>query len=329
MTQTFTTLDQPEHRQISWWQEVLSEVYYNLEVDRGPSEGLRGKIIEDQFPGLAITRFAADGQRVMRTSARIAADDDDYLVLVFPRREPLYYSHAGRNGFVEPGGYVLVQTRAFYELSCPDGFQNLTIKVEAERLRRRLPFAEDHCACAFPNDQRMASLVIDFADWLMDHHAEMPPAVCRQMSGQLEELIVTLLGAEADDARSLDRPDVPHLRRRIESYVREHLTDPDLSAKGVAEAFGISPSYLHRLFRSADTSFWHWVLGNRLQQAYERLTHPNYAHNSIAEIAYASGFSHQAHFSTMFRRRFGAAPRDARMVASGSARPAAWSMHLS
>ncbi|MEQ8655103.1 MAG: helix-turn-helix domain-containing protein [Kiloniellales bacterium] len=328
MRQTFSTLDQPEHRQLSWWQEVLSEVYYNLEVDRGPGEGLRGKIVENGFEGLSITRFAADGQRVMRTSRRIAADDDDHLVFVFPRSEQLYYSHAGRNGFVGPGGYVMVQTRAFYELSCPDGFENITIKVQAERLRRRLPFAEDHCGCSFPNDRRMAALVTDFADWLMAHHNEMPPAVSRQMSGQLEELIVSLLGAESDQGQMPDRPAALHLRRRIEAYAREHLVDPDLSAKGVAETFGISTSYLHRLFRSADTSFWHWVLGNRLQHAYERLTHPNNAHRSIAEIAYASGFSHQAHFSTLFRRQFGVAPRQAQMMASGPTRPAAWSNHL-
>ncbi len=329
MAQTFSTLDQPADRQIAWWQEVLSDIYYNLEVVSGHSDGLRGRIVDETFDGLGISRFAADNQRVLRTSQRIAADNDDYLVLVFPRREQLYFSHAGRNGFVEPGGYVMVQTRSFYELTCPDSFENLTVKVPAERLRRRLPFAEDHCACAFPNDRRMAGIVADFAEWMMERRRDMPEAIAQQMSGQLEELIVALLDSEVDRAESFGRPGVAQLRRRIEAYTRDHIFDPDLSAKSVAESFGISTSYLHRLFRSADLSFWHWVLGNRLQRAYERLTHPNYAHCTIAEIAYASGFSHQAHFSTMFRRRYGIAPREAQNLARGKAGLAAWAVHVS
>ncbi len=324
MSQTFSTLDQPADRQISWWQGVLSEIYYNLEVMSDHSDGLRGKIVEDEFDGLSITRFAADRQRVMRTSRRIALDDDDFLVLVFPRNKQLYYSHAGRNGFVEPGGYVMVQTRSFYELTCPDDFSNLTVRVPAERLRQRLPFAEDHCACAFPNDMRMARFVAEFADWMMERREEMPEALRRQMGSQLEELVVALLVSEAEQDAGPERPGVPQLRRRIEAYTREHLFDAELSAQAVAEAFGISTSYLHRLFRTADTSFWHWVLANRLQEAYERLTHPNYAHCTIAEIAYASGFSHQAHFSTMFRRHFGVAPREAQSLARGNARLNAW-----
>ena len=313
MPRTFSTSDLSPDRQISWWQEVLSEIYYKLEVYSSHTDELWGRIVEYDLDELSITRFSADEQRVLRTSSRIANDDDDSFVLVMPYREHLYYSQAGRNGVLASGGYVLVQTREFYELSCPDGFENITIKMPARLLRQRLPFVEDHCACAFPNDAKMAAIVADFTRWIVAHRVDMSKELAAQMAGQLVDMVAALLESEtrgADGACS--NPSQLRLRKSIQDYTREHMLDPELSACGVARTFGISPSYLHRIFRPAGMSFWRWVMESRLQRAYEDLTHPTSAHTTIASIAYANGFTSQAHFSTLFRRQFGLSPREAR-----------------
>ena len=122
----FSTLDYPEHKQLGAWQEIMSDVYYSVEIKRALNRGLRGHITQYDIANVSITRFDADEQRVFRTQSRISRDPDDSYVFVAPVRKELYFSHAGRSGFVKPGGYVLVRTSEFYELSCPDGFMNKT-----------------------------------------------------------------------------------------------------------------------------------------------------------------------------------------------------------
>lgn len=312
MARTFNTSLLPAERQVAWWQEVMSEVYYKVDVYSSHTDGLRGQIVEHELDALSITFFSADNQRVLRTSSKIVADDDDSFVLVIPKREHLFYSQAGRNGFLPPGDGVLVQTQAFYELSCPDDFENITIKMPARLLRQRIPFAEDHCARAYPTDHAMTAIISDFAHWIVEHRETMPEPLVAPMAGQLVDMVAALLESEARQAEDLDRPTHHQLRMRIEAYAREHMFEPELNARRVAEAVGISPSYLHRLFRPAGISFWRWVIENRLQRAYEMLTHPAYAQRSIAQIAYGSGFANQAHFSHLFRKQFGLPPRDAR-----------------
>ena len=46
MARTFTPSLLPAERQISWWQEIMSEVYYKLEVYSDHTEDLRGHIVE-------------------------------------------------------------------------------------------------------------------------------------------------------------------------------------------------------------------------------------------------------------------------------------------
>lgn len=319
MPRAFTSIDQPPARQLRWWQEVLSDIYYNLEVISPHRDGLFGRIVEHDFGCASITEFAADSQRVLRTRSRIAMDDADSFVLVIPLRQPLFYNQSGRSGFCEPGSYVLVQTREFYELSCPDGFANVTVKLPGDRVRARIPFAEDHCARAFAPQPEMGRLLRDYAIWLLEHRAAMPDALAMQMSEQLLDLLAALLASEAGHAGASGRKAAAKLRRRIHAYLAEHLFDPDISPAKVADAFGISVTYLYQLFRPAGVPIGRWIVANRLQRGYEMLTLPRHQGHSIAEIAYTVGFNSQSHFSDAFRRQFGITPSQARQAMRGGA----------
>ncbi len=77
MARHFTTSSQPDGRKLAWWQDVLSDVYYNLEVFSDHRDGLRARIDEQVFGPASITLFDADNQRVLRTRSRIARDADD------------------------------------------------------------------------------------------------------------------------------------------------------------------------------------------------------------------------------------------------------------
>ncbi len=315
MDRAFTTTDRPPGAQLRWWQEVLSDVYYNVEVHSSHRDGLYGRIVEHEIGCASVTSFAADQQRVLRSRRRIAMDSEDSFVLVMPTRQPLFYSQAGRSGYRSPGSYVLVNTQSFYELACPDGFANITVKLPAAKLRQRLPDAEDHCAAAYPADQRLAAVLRDYALWLVGQRKALPARLAESFSEQLLDLLVALLESEREEERDRTSPAAVALRRRICSYLQEHLYEPELSPTRVAEAFGISTSYLHRLFRPAGMTLGRWISANRLQRGYEMLTLPRHGQRSIAEIAYAVGFTSQAHFSEAFRRQFGTAPSQARLRA--------------
>lgn len=315
IARAFTTLDQPAGRQLPWWQEILSDVYYNVEVLSRHRDGLYGRIIEHEIGHTSITQFSADDQRVLRTRSRIAMDDDNSFVLVMPLEGKLFYNQSGRSGICEPGSYVLVQTREFYELSCSDGFSNVTLKLPGNMVRSRIPFAEDHCASGQAARSGMARLISDYALWLVDHSETMPEAVALQMSEQLLDLLAASLCGEVNSSPELRQSSAICLRRRIHEYLGEHLFDADLTPRDVAEALGISCTYLYQLFRPAGMPIGRWIVASRLQRGYEMLTMPRYLDRSVAEIAYAVGFSSQSHFSDAFRRQFGLTPSQARKVA--------------
>ncbi len=99
------------------------------------------------------------------------------------------------------------------------------------------------------------------------------------------------------------------LLHRIGQTVERRLDDPDLTPARVAQIEGISERYLQKLFEGSGDNFTHYLRERRLHRTWVDLANPAEAHQSVSEIAYRCGFSDAAHFSRVFRERYGLSPR--------------------
>lgn len=89
-------------------------------------------------------------------------------------------------------------------------------------------------------------------------------------------------------------------------YITQHLTE-DLSLNVVANHVSLSPTYFHGFFKRALGKTLHeYVEEKRISRAIELMLSTDM---TLAEIAYACGFSSQSYFSSAFKRKMNAAPR--------------------
>jgi AraC-like DNA-binding protein len=102
------------------------------------------------------------------------------------------------------------------------------------------------------------------------------------------------------------------LRQRISQYIRERVSDADLTPRAIAENNGISLSYLHRIFNEHGTTVTSYVLDQRLNLAYEKLANPLGPQMTVAEVGYSVGFKSASHFSKSFAARYNMTPTDVR-----------------
>lgn len=308
---SFSTHDYSQDKQLGAWQEIMSDVYYSVEVKRTFKEGLRGQIRQYDIGPVSITTFDSDEQRVFRTGPRIARDPDDSFVFVTPVRKELFFSQAGRSGFVRPGGYVLVSTSEFYELSCPDGFINWTVKIPGNELRRRIPDIEDYCACRFSNNLPMAHIARQHVRSIALTFGNMGPPNELSLASNLIDAISLVVSSETQGPGG-DSHSHYRIRRRIMDYTRQNIQNPNLSPKVIAEANGISISYLYKLFQSSGTTVGECILAQRLQAAYELVSTSARTKITVSEAAYSVGFRNLSHFSRVFREKYRISPSEIR-----------------
>ena len=138
-----------------------------------------------------------------------------------------------------------------------------------------------------------------------------PHGIKPYLTGLAELVLRSALRSE------LNRADAIATRRRdAVEFIKEHLSDPGLSADRIADALFISRRRLYQLFDDGDG-----VSGRirqlRIDRAKELLGDPAHAVKGIGEISRQCGFANAAHFSRTFRKVVGQTPRDYRDQALG------------
>jgi AraC-like DNA-binding protein len=101
-------------------------------------------------------------------------------------------------------------------------------------------------------------------------------------------------------------------RENARAFISAHLADPNLTPSVVAVSQGISTRYLHKLFTSEGQSVATFIRERRLEQCRRDLIDPKQTQRTVMEIALQWGFNDAAHFSRVFKSRFGVSPTEYR-----------------
>jgi AraC-like DNA-binding protein len=140
---------------------------------------------------------------------------------------------------------------------------------------------------------------------LLQRLVDDPFVVTGSVQDQVLDLLHTLTtghGTSAGTARLL----------AAKTHITEHLCDHDLTAQSVARAVGVTARHLNRAFAAEGTTVARYVQARRLEAARADLTAPELAVYRVADIAARWGFASQAHFTRLFRARFGRTPSEVR-----------------
>lgn len=107
-------------------------------------------------------------------------------------------------------------------------------------------------------------------------------------------------GRESDQSRSLVRA--------VFCFVDGNLSNPRISARQVAERFGISQRYVHKMFATSGVTFSAYVVHKRLVHVCADLLSPECSKIPIYEIAYRWGFNDLSAFHRSFKLKFACSP---------------------
>ncbi len=308
----FTTDAYPRHLRRDAWREAMARL--RLPIGRIPDT--------DQFHAQVTCLISPMGMEfalVSTTPLEIAGRNTDqpaalWLCVLLEGEARL----EGDQGevVIAPGDVVYGPTGTAATLRYASRARLLFVTVPRVALDHRLigpmPPRIGHLAAGAGLGHVFSGLLRAAADALEDLTADQ----LRPLEIALTEFLVAVLASEGGAASlgGAAGARASHLHR-IRQTIEVLLADPDLTLAKVAQADGVSPRYLQKLFASAQESFSHYLLARRLERCRGDLASPLCGQLSISQICYRWGFNSSAHFSRAFRDRFGVSPRDYRRSA--------------
>ena len=145
-----------------------------------------------------------------------------------------------------------------------------------------------------------------------DHAAVEKLLLAVSRAGSLDETgehFLALIRVLCGEIQTPARDDGSRLSRRLQDYIDQHYTDPNLSLFELGEVFGLTPKYLSRLYRSeTDGSLLEYLNTVRVHAARELLESRK---ATIEEAAERVGYTSVRTFRRAFLRIEGITPGQA------------------
>lgn len=298
---------------LSYWVEAVCETYVQLECDAPQRDKVfRGTIEANQLATLGLSRVTSSPQRVRRTPAKIALATEDYFLVSIQTAGHGKIVQDGRVAELSPGDFALYDSTRPYELIFDEPFQQHVLQLPGATLRTKLRNTEALTARTVCGARGAGHLAIGMINALAADIDTLEAGSVAAIAESVENILVaglcTLPGA-CDPAVS--RLTAFH-RNQIKAYVLQRLRDPKLSVNEIAAHLRLSPSTIHRAFAGETNSLNAWIWNQRLDAARRQICDPALINRTISEIAFGWGFNDAAHFSRVFRHRFGCSPRELR-----------------
>jgi AraC-like DNA-binding protein len=314
--ESYSTDGVESSRRAAYWNDRASECIVPLVSQPDDPDRFHGSIRRSTVGELTFIDVWSEAQVVRHTREHAARTRSPVFFIQLQLQGECSERQIGRETVLGAGDLTLCDTTRVYETSFNGPNRMLMVGVNRDRLRRYVPDPERMTAIPVRAQGSVGGLLSSFlVNFWTEYQRGMETAAA-------ERCVLTgleLLGAAYGDivpapgvARGLAEANL----MRVVSYIESHVKDHDLTLQGVARACKITPRYVHHLFaRRAETPA-DFIMRRRLELCAAALTSPAQVHRSVTEIAFDHGFNSQTHFARVFRKKFGATPRDYRRSAT-------------
>ncbi|WP_340376705.1 helix-turn-helix domain-containing protein [Streptomyces sp. SS7] len=300
----------PEDR-IAFWEEHNRRALVGLSCSSYSPQGLLATQTNVGLGDLRLADIAGNEHVIERTRrACRALPKDSVFVSLLTAGQGVFF-HEGGCLTPQAGDLILYDPRRSYLFGFPSPMRQLLVDIPRETFALRCTSREPTAPMLFGRASAAEGALVStlgavLADWATGRRNDD----AADTEATVLDLIRTLTAPSLGGGSGTPAP--PARLAVAKDYVERHLADPGLSAERVAEAIGISVRHLSRVFRPTGVSPSRHILELRLDKAREELADPASHHLTIAEIAHRWGFASQAHFTRVFRSRFGRTPGESR-----------------
>lgn len=301
---------------IGFWEEYNRQALVGLTCSSYSQDGLLATQTNFRLGGLRLAEITGN-EHVIERTPRTCQDlpKDSVFVSLLTDGQAVFF-HEGGCLTVRAGDVVLYDTRRSYLFGFPTAMRQLLVDIPRETFAERCAPGDVPAPLLFRRGLTpVSTLEPVLAEWATGRGDTTDPA---HTEATVLDLVRTLVAPRLGDDHALPAPS-SRLAMALD-HIDRHLSDPRLSTEAVAAAVGVSTRQLSRLFRPTGVGPARHLLDRRLAKAHEQLADPDSRHLTVAEVAHRWCFASQAHFTRVFRDRYGRTPGEVRPPLTAPAR---------
>jgi AraC family transcriptional activator of tynA and feaB len=294
---------------------AMQEVFgHSWDVTPVGSSDLKMVIKSVPLGDMTLSQASMSEARVTNTGKLSSgANDHPYNIYVSNRRHVV----ATSNGTVilEPGDVTVADSAMALTMTTKEPYTTIGLTVPAGLLRTYIPEPETAVGARFSGRTGFSKIVsyMLLTMWESaesDNFDEIGAGLAESLLSIMSTCCrVNLHHTEADNLGLIAK------QERIKHIINRNLHVPDFSVRRLAKQLGFSIRYIQMLFSDGECTVSKYIRRQRLEACKRQLGDPTWLNRGITEIAFNWGFNSSAHFSRVFKERYGINAREYRKQA--------------
>ncbi len=262
-------------------------------------------IVQRQFDEMRVVRIRGGARRSAAPPSPLDVERWPH-VLAYAVQGGARMLREGAAHELAPGSLLVMRNDAPFTVETDEGAVLLVLLMPFGAIapyRRSFELLDGRVLPAQEGAPHLVGHLLDgFARQLPELDAAHPGRLARHIVG-----FVALACAETPDRPRSDP--MEDILERARDYIEQHLGDVELSPEQVARVHNVSVRTLHRIFEGERLTAGGWIRERRLDHCRSDLENPGCDQESVSEIGTRWGFWDAAHFSRLFKARYGLSPR--------------------
>jgi AraC-like DNA-binding protein len=309
----FSTRDLPASERAPFWREVFGRQICHIDVEHQSDDPMDVEAAMLALPNLHVGFCQAATPACWKRTAELVKDGEDGIGFVLLVEGAIARSQRSDELKIKSGeGFGIIHTEPatirFREL------KEFALMLPRAALSPLVADVEEAAARLVPRSSEALRLLRRYLATLLEAPPITDLALCELAATHVHDLVALAMGATRDGAALAANRGVR--AARLKAIKDDFAANPSLTLSSLASGQNVTPRYVQQLFETEGTTFTAYALDQRLTRAWRMLTSGRHAHLTVGMIALEAGFGDVSHFNRAFRRRYGAAPSEARAEAA-------------
>jgi len=310
--QHFSTESQARSSRLEWLKEVIGREYANIEISPHEDDPIfNDMLIYPWQSGMKLSAIKSHSLQIERLSGEPTGIEQDCYFAVLLTSGKYKLEQGGREVFLEKGDMALYDATQWHRVSMPESASKIIVSIPRPLLNQRINNAANLTAKKISAKSGLGAVASSFIQTTVNQLDSLDRAAFIDMTEPVLDILTLSLNQLNPGSIHLSGTQSSTLFH-VKKYIQQHCEQSDLTPALISQAVGLSVRYINDLFSSEDTSLMRYVTQQRLCLVHRRLSNHNYLNRSITELAIQSGFNSPAHFSRVFKIKYGMSPRQFR-----------------
>jgi AraC-like DNA-binding protein len=307
------TTQAPRER-LGFFQAVVNQVFCPMHVQphRTGWASFDGHIEAAALGSLGLAKVSTSPCLVRRRREDIARMSEAPYLVKFQLKGESFWMQRNREVHLRPGDFVIASTAEPYTLQFYDAYEMPVLALTGDTMRCLTRDPDQFLGVHMSGEEADCGLLSSFVAQVAARMSRLRGPMIPRIEANILNLLGGVLSARA-------HPSVVSMAEQlsqIKAYIREHLRDRRLGPTMVAEAFGISTRYVHKLFENQPMTLGRYIRSLRVQACRRMLEERPQPEASLTDVALAWGFYDLSHMSRCFREEFRLTPSEVRTLAT-------------